>query len=103
VVRYLGDTPISLALRYPVEIDGVGEVRSLTVNPPALWDIQDWAAGRLKTNFELMARMVGLSPAALGSLRWPDIEQLATIVATMLPDELRAAIEASRRQPTAGS
>jgi hypothetical protein len=89
-----------MPLRYPVEIEGVGEVRSLTINPPALWDIQDWSAGRLKTNFELMARMVGLTPAALGALRWPDIEQIASIVATMLPDELRAAIEASRRGPT---
>ena len=99
-VRYLGDAPVVLPLRFPVEIEGVGEVRTLTVNPPALWDIQDWAAGRIKTNFELMARMTGLPPEALGSLRWPDIEQIATIVATMLPDQLRAAMEASRRQPT---
>jgi hypothetical protein len=99
VVRYLGDTPISLPLRYPVEIEGVGEVLTLTINPPALWDIQDWAAGRLKTNFELMARMVGLAPAALGSLRWPDIERLADIVTTMLPPAVRAGIEASKREP----
>ena len=96
-VRYLGDTPIVLPLRFPVEIDGQ-EIRSLTVNPPALWDIQDWVAGRLKTNFQLMARMVGLSPEALGALRWPDIEQLANIVTAMLPEKLRAAIEAALRE-----
>ena len=96
-VRYLGDAPIVLPLRFPVEIDGK-EIRLLTVNPPALWDIQDWVAGRLKTNFQLMARMVGLSPEALGALRWPDIEQLANIVTAMLPEKLRAAIEAALRE-----
>jgi hypothetical protein len=99
-VEYLDPAPIIYPLRYPVYIDGVGTVRELAIHGPALWDIQDWAAGRIKTNFELMARMVGIAPEALGALRWPDIEALASIVATMLPDQLRAAIEASRLQPT---
>lgn len=99
-VEYLDPAPIILPLRYPVRIEGVGIVRELAIHGPTLWDIQDWAAGRIKTNFELMARMVGIAPEALGALRWPDVEALASMVATLLPDQLRAAMEASRQQPT---
>jgi hypothetical protein len=99
VVEYLDVTPIILFLRHPVRIEGVGIIRRLEINSPALWDIQDWAAGRIKTNWELISRMVGVDPVALGALRWPDIETLASIAATLLPDQLRAAIEAIKQQP----
>jgi hypothetical protein len=94
-VRYLDQAPIVFPLRFPVEIAGA-EVRSLTINPPTLWDIQDWAANRLQTNYELMARMVGLDPVALGALRWPDVEALASITTTLLPEPIREAIEKTK-------
>jgi hypothetical protein len=96
VVRYEDPLPIIMPLRYPVTIEGVGLVRQLAINDPTLWDIQDWAAGRLKTNYELMARMVGIDPVALGALRWPDVEALAAIVTTMLPEAMRDGIEKSK-------
>jgi hypothetical protein len=94
-VEYLEPTPIVFPLRFPVRIDGA-EVRALTIHPPTLWDIQDWAAGRLRTNYELMARMVGLDPVALGALRWPDVEALAGITTALLPDPIREAIEKTK-------
>jgi hypothetical protein len=96
VVRYEDPLPIIMPLRYPVTIEGVGLVRQLAINGPTLWDIQDWAAGRLKTNYELMARMVGIDSVALGALRWPDVEALAAIVTTMLPEAMRDGIEKSK-------
>ncbi len=82
-------------LLYPVRIDGK-RITGLTIHPPALWDIQDWIAGRLKTNYELMARMVDMDPVALGALRWPDIQAITDITTPMLPDAVREAIEAAR-------
>jgi hypothetical protein len=95
-VRYLGARAIMVPLLYPVEIAGLGEVCEVLIDQPALWDIQDWAAGRLRTNYELMARMVGLDPTALGALRWPDIERIATITTDMLPEAMREAIAAMK-------
>jgi hypothetical protein len=95
-VEYLDAQPVILPLRYPVKIEGVGVVRQLTICGPTLWDIQDWAAGRLTTNYELMARMVGIDPVALGALRWADVEALAEIVTGMLPEVMREAIAASK-------
>lgn len=84
------------ALLFPLTIAG-RKLRRLTIHPPALWDIQDWAAGRLPTNYDLMARMVDMDPVALGALRWPDIEALVDITTAMLPDAVRDAIELSKR------
>jgi hypothetical protein len=49
-----------------------------------------------------MARMVGIDPVALGALRWPDIEALAEMVTGMLPEAIRAAIEASKAADKTG-
>jgi hypothetical protein len=95
-VEYLDPAPVILPLRYPVHIEGVGTLRELAIHGPTLWDIQDWAAGRLRTNYELMARMVGIDPVALGALRWADTETLAAIALTMLPEAMREAIAASK-------
>jgi hypothetical protein len=87
-------------LMYPVKylLDGQERVvKEITAHPPALWDIQDWAAGRLKTNYELMARMLDMDPVELGALRWPDIAALIDITTAMLPQELRDAIALSKQ------
>ncbi len=84
------------ALLYPLTIAG-RKIRRLTIHPPTLWDIQDWAAGRLATNYELMARMVDMDPVAIGALRWPDVQALVDITTAMLPDAVREAIELSKR------
>jgi hypothetical protein len=87
-------------LMYPVKylLDGQERVvKEITAHPPALWDIQDWAAGRLKTNYELMARMLDMDPIEPGALRWPDIAALIDITTAMLPQELRDAIALSKQ------
>lgn len=97
--RLLKDT-VRYPLLYPVKYLVEGEERlltELTAHPPALWDIQDWVAGRLKTNYELMARMLDMDPIDLGALRWPDIEALIDITTAMLPKEVRDAIALSKQ------
>jgi hypothetical protein len=93
VVRYLGKGGArGYALLFPIEIDG-RRFRSVTVNHPALWDVQDWLAGRIKSHFEFVARMAGLSDDEFGALRWPDVQALLEIAGEMLPPFVRAVIE----------
>ena len=103
-VAYQGVAGVHVyTLLFPLKIDG-RKLTRLTIHPPALWDIQDWAARRLKTNYELMARMVDMDPVTLGALRWPDVQALVDITTAMLPEALRDAIELSKREgePTDG-
>lgn len=81
-------------LLYPVRI-GDRELRRVIVRHPALWDVQDWIEGRIKTNFEMMARMTAMTPVDLGALKWPDAEAVLAIVNSMLPAFIRDAIEAA--------
>jgi hypothetical protein len=80
------------ALLYPVRIEG-RMLRSVTVSPPALWDVQDFLAGRITTNFEMASRMTGIDAVTLGALKWPDADIVLQIVTDMLPDFVRDAIE----------
>jgi hypothetical protein len=82
-------------LLFPLSINGV-ERNHVVINHPSLWDVQDWASSRLPTNYQLVARMVGMSPVDLGALKWPDISAIMDIATTMLPDEIKDAIAATK-------
>ena len=79
-------------LLHPVKFFGEPLLKQVTVHPPALWDIQDWAARRMVSNYELIARMVDMTPMRLGALRWPDINAIVELALPMLPVLLREAI-----------
>jgi len=83
-------------LLYPVKIEGLA-LREIKISPPALWDVQDFLAGKIKSNFELISRMTGLSPVMLGALRWPDVQALLNITTDLLPAFVRDAIDQQGR------
>lgn len=85
-------------LLYPVKIEGRA-IRMVTVSHPTLWDVQDWIAGRIKTNFEIMARVTAMPEVELGALKWPDVQALITLTSEVLPDFIRDAIEAAGGTP----
>ncbi|KRQ99289.1 hypothetical protein [Bradyrhizobium valentinum] len=76
----------------PLKIEGK-MLRHVTIAPPALWDVQDFLAGRIRSNFEMASRMTGIDGVALGALKWPDADIVLQIVTDMLPEFIRDAIE----------
>lgn len=78
-------------LLFPVTV-GDKTFRYVTVSHPALWDVQDWLAGKMQSHFELIARMTGLTTVELGALRWPDVQALLDITQNMLPEFIQQGI-----------
>lgn len=93
-VRYVGGEHdvTTVRLRTAIVVDGV-KIASVRVNPPALWDVQDFLAQRIKTNIEMASRMTGIAPVVLGALRWPDAEAIFDVVLKKLPDFIRESIK----------
>lgn len=90
-------------LLYPVRFDGDATwLRRIKVCPPSLWDVQDFAAGRIRSNYDLMARMTGIDAVRLGALKWPDIDALLDMTMDLLPDFIRQAIELVERETAKG-
>jgi hypothetical protein len=98
-VEYVGDGgAVIYTLLFPLRIGGDNQDirKHVVINHPSLWDVQDWATSRLPTNYQLVARMIGMDPVDLGALKYPDIAAIMEIAATMLPDEIKDAIAASK-------
>jgi len=94
-VEYLGSEGQRVYfLLYPVIVGNL-TLREVTIGQLSLWDVQDFLAGRIKTNVELLSRMSGIDPVSLGALKWPDVEALLSMVTALIPDFIREAIEKS--------
>lgn len=94
-VRYIGTGGNRVyKLLHPLKIGG-REVRQVTMHHPTLWTIEDYVAGKIKTNFSLIGAMSDLPESEAGALRWPDAQAIIAIVTSMLPTFIQEAIEAA--------
>jgi hypothetical protein len=75
---------LTYTLLVPLTVNGERLTR-VTLRLADLGDIDDWGSGKLPTNRDLLARLTGLHPVVLRSLKWPDAEAVIKLFEAAVP------------------
>lgn len=90
--RYLHEAAVTVPLAYPFEIDGRRVDKAALVHPSL--DALEFLRAQAELSARAILHVVSVLPvAAIGALRWPDVETILAAALTLLPADFIAQVE----------